>query len=339
MLVAAANNYQQIGIAGALSLSGTVAAAPAADVRVVNNTTKATIADGTLVNAKDDVQVLANAAENVLSVAAGIAGSGTVAVGGAVGVTVINNTTWATIGANTGMTPGSGATVNAGGNVQVLAQDDTTYDAFTGAAGIGIGVAGLGASVGVLVISKDTEAFVGNNSIVNALANSTDTLNNINQDENTATGAVTQVSIKGLAVQASSSEKMLAAAIAGGFGFYAGIAGAVTVEIIGSDTKAYIGPGSVVNAATGAGATQAVYVTAYNDAEDQSIDGGLGGGIAGIAGAVDVGLVRNNTSAYIGAGATVDAMGDINVNAAVEKEREHQRLELLPSASRPRPGQ
>ena len=173
--------------------------------------------------------------------------------------------------------------------------------------------------VGVLVINKDTEAYVGNNSVVNAGANSTDTLNNINQDEDTATGTVTQVSIKGLAVQASSSEKMLTAAIAAGVGFYAGIAGAVTVEIIGSDTTAYIGQGSVVNAAAGAGPDQAVYVTAYNDAEDTSLAGGLGGGIVGIGGAVDVGLVRNNTSAYIGAGASVSATGDVDVNALSKK--------------------
>ena len=188
VLVAAANNYQQLGIAGALAISGSVGAAPGADVRVINNTTKATIADGTLVNAADDVQVLAHSAENILSVAAGIAVSGEVAVGGAVAVTVVNDTTWATIGANTASTPGAGATVNAGGNVAVIAQDDTTHDAFAGAAGIGVGAAGIGASVGVLVIAKDTQAYVGNNSVVNALANSPDTLNNINQDEDTSTG-------------------------------------------------------------------------------------------------------------------------------------------------------
>jgi hypothetical protein len=322
VIVAAANNYQQLGIAGALAISGTVSVAPGADVRVVNNTTKATIADGTVVNANDDVRVLARAAENVLSIAAGIAGSGAVAVGGAVAVTVVNDTTWATMGANTATTPGAGAQVSAGGNVFVNAEDDTTYNAFTGAAGIGIGIAGLGASVGVLVVTKDTEAYVGNNSVVNANANSPDTLNNINQDENTATGTVNQISIKGLAVQAVSSEKMLTAAIAAGAGFFAGIAGAVTVEIIGSDTKAYIGPGSVVNAAPGAGPGQAVYVTAFNDAEDTSAAGGLGGGIVGIGGAVDIGLVQNNTSAYIGAGAKVNATGDVDVNALSKKNVE-----------------
>ena len=93
----------------------------------------------------------------------------------------------------------------------------------------------------------------------------------------------------------------------------------VAVEIIGSDTTAYIGQGSVVNAAAGAGPDQAVYVTAYNDAEDTSLAGGLGGGIVGIGGAVDVGLVRNNTSAYISAGASVSATGNVDVNALSKK--------------------
>ena len=319
VLVAAANNYQQVGIAGAVAISGSVSAAPGADIRVVNNTTKAYIGDGTLVNAIGDVQVLAHAAENVLSIAAGIAGSGEVAVGGAVGVTVVNDTTWATIGSNTAATPGAGATVNAGGNVAVIAADDTTYNAFTGAAGIGIGAAGIGASVGVLVIGKDTEAYVGNNSIVNANANSTNTLNNINQDENTATGTVNQVSIKGLAVQASSSEKMFTAAIAGGIGFYAGIAGAVSVEIVGSNTTAYIGQGSVVNAATVPGRTRRSTSRPRMTPKTPRPASAWVVVSWGSAAAVDVGLVRNNTSAYIGGGATVNATGDVNVNALSKK--------------------
>src|SRR5207248_2744380 len=112
-----------------------------------------------------DVIVDAKAAESMLSISAGIAGSGVVAVGGAVGVTLLNDQTWAYIG-NVATSTANGTKVNAGGNVKVGASDDTGYTAVAGALGAGIGAVGVGASVAVMVITKDTKAYVGNSATI-----------------------------------------------------------------------------------------------------------------------------------------------------------------------------
>ncbi|MDE2506762.1 MAG: hypothetical protein KGM43_06095, partial [Planctomycetota bacterium] len=318
VLVAAANNYRQIGVAGAVSISGSASVAPGADVRVVKNTTLAYIDDATTVNAARDVLVTATASENILSIAAGIGGSGEVAVGGAVAVTVLNNQTQAYIGRNATSTAG-GADVNAGGNVLVSASDDTTINAIAGSLGIGIGAVGAGASVGVISITKDTEASVGKFATVNAAANGPNSLLGIFDGGSNASGYTTLPGFMGLAVQAESSESILNLALSGAGGLYAGVAGGVSVELIGSTTKAFIGQGAVVDAASGASSSQSVNVSAANTVNVNAVGGGVGVGIAGIGGGVDVGVLQNNTSAYIDAGANVSALGNVAVNALSTK--------------------
>ncbi len=322
VLVGAGNDYHQLGIAGAISISGTVSVSPGADVRVIHLNTSAFIADTASVTVRNDVAVSANATGKYLSIAAGAAGSGTVAVGGALSVTVLNDVTDAYIG-NAAASLANGAIVNAGGNVLVSANDSTNVNAIAGSLGLGIGAVGVGASIGVIDITKSTQAFVGPFATVNAAAKGTDSLTGIYGDENTGTGAFNLVNgtgqASGLAVQAVSSETVFSVAVSGAAGFYAGVAGGVTVELISSNTTAYVGNNAIVNTASGAGAAQAVNIAAVNSTNVNSTGGGLGGGIAGIGGAVDVGVVKNNTVAYIGQNATVDAAGDINVNALSSK--------------------
>ena len=98
-------------------------------------------------------------------------------------------------------------------------------------------------------------------------------------------------------------------------------AGGVTVGVVSSDTTAYIGANTRVNQdRTGVGAGQAVNVAAVNNFEVLSVGGGAGGGFAGVGGGVDVGVVRNNTAAYIQAGASVSASVGIEVHALAAKD-------------------
>ncbi|EXI89661.1 MAG: hypothetical protein AW11_01349 [Candidatus Accumulibacter regalis] len=313
VVVAAFNDFVQAGIAGAVSISGSVSVAPGADVRVVNLTTKAYIGSVVEVQVKGDVRVLADAREDITSIAAGLAGSGTVSVGGAVGVTVVNNHTWAYID--------DAARVFAAGNVQVFATDTTEVKSYIGSLGFGIGAAGLGASVSVVTVTKDTRAYLGQNAIVDALGTSSHTIDGICTDESTIDGSVTRADgVRGVAIQAVSTEEVTGAAAAGGGGFYAGLAGGVTVEIIRSGTSAFIGPNAWVNTEAGASASQSVHVSAFNDAKLDARAGGLGVGVAGIGGAVDVGVLRNDVSAYIGSGSIVNAMAEVNVSALSSKD-------------------
>ena len=164
VLVAAGNNYGYLGIAGAIGISGAVAVTPGAEVDVVVINTKAYIGNGADVQAMKDVEVRAESAEDVLSIAIAIAGSGTVSVAGTVSVVAIVNTTYAFID--------DYAVVDAGGNVLVSAADATDVDTVAGAIAIGIAGAGVGAGIGVTVVDKDTQAYIGQYADVDARGNS-----------------------------------------------------------------------------------------------------------------------------------------------------------------------
>jgi ABC-type uncharacterized transport system permease subunit len=106
--------------------------------------------------------------------------------------------------------------------------------------------------------------------------------------------------VRGLVVVAVSSENVFTVAATGAGGFYAGVAGAVAVQVVDSDTRAYIDAGAKINTdSADTHAHQDVYVCAVNDVTTLVIVGSGGGGIAGIAGSVDVGVVRNDVTAFI----------------------------------------
>ena len=323
VLVAAGNDFYHLGVDGGVAIAGVVSVTPMVDVSVANLATEAYIGDGTIVNANKDIQVQAEGQEEILTIVAGAAGSGMVSVGGSVSVLVLNTTTEAHIGENA-ISEITGAKAKAGGNVLVSAVDNTLIDIIAGNAGIGIGAVGVGASVGIPVVNKNTSAYIGDYATVDAKANK-DALPGIYTGEMTGSGfqAYEDASsaFKGVAVQAASREVILNISVAGGGGMYAGVAGAVTVEIINSDTTAYIGRHAKINQDdAGANATQSVNVSAVNDAWIFAIAGALGGGIAGVGGGIDVGVLLNDTTAYIGDGAAVSAEKDVDVNALSKTE-------------------
>jgi len=297
--VAAGNEQFHVGIAGAASVAGAAAVGAGTDVFVGHNAVLAQVGGNAQLQAARNVDVLARGHEELLGIGAGLAASGSVGVAGSVAVVSLNNSTQARIAGGT-------TAVNAGGNVQVHASDDTSRDMVTGAAGIGLGVAGVGASVGVTSITKDTQAAIGNGATVNALG-----------------GAGTAAGAKGLLVQATSSEDLFTVAASGAGGLFAGVAGAVAVDVVQSTTKASIGDNARINTGSGAAdALQDVNVTARNVLHSKAIVGSLAGGIAGLAGAVDVGIARNSTGASIGAGARINAKRDVQVNALGEQTYE-----------------
>jgi len=331
VLVAAGDDYAYLGIAAGISLAGAVGVSPDAGVLVVTNTTKAFIDDGAAVNALRDITVRARGEEDVLAITAAASGSGTVAVSGAVSVIVLNDTTYAYIGNNpsTNSNDPSGivASANAGGNILIDASDDTKTYTIAGAIGVGIGVGGIGAGVAVTVVTKDTEAFVGQKSVVDAAGNSAALIGSIrdggcssssssSSDGEPEPGFSTLAGFHGLAVQAASSENVLSVSAAGGGGFYVGLGGGVSVELVSSTTKAYIDSQAIVNKSlVNPSAADSVNISAANSATVFGFGGGIGGGIAGIGGGIDVGFVQNNTSGYIGAGAEVHAPQDVSVTA------------------------
>lgn len=160
MLVGAGDDFYHLAIAGTLSASA-VGVAPAVGVNIIGNTTEAYIGKNATVKALGDISVAASGKENVVMVGFGIS-AGAIAVGGAVDVLSIDNTTKGYID--------DSATVFAGGDALVFADDNTQVLELSGA--LAGGFVGVGASVGVMLITKDTEATIGSSAHVDALANS-----------------------------------------------------------------------------------------------------------------------------------------------------------------------
>ncbi len=309
VLVAAGSDYYHLGVAGEVSVSGGVSVDPGAELTIATNHTKAFTDSSALVAARRDVQVMASQGGAIVSFSGGLSVGGN-AVAGSVSVFSLNDQTLAYIGAS--------AQVNAGGNVLVAARDDTGSSMVDGTIALGFAAVGIGGSLGLNLINKDTEAYVGAGATVNALAQNTTSMT-VFQSGVGSNGSFSTTSANGVAVQAESSEGVFTTAASGAGGFFGALAGAVTVNIIGATTKAYIGSGALVNQnSAGASASQSVNVAAADNASLRGIDGALAGTsfdfLAGsVAGGVDVGIIRNQTSAYIDTGASVHANDNVDV--------------------------
>ena len=296
--VGASSDFYHLEIGGSLAVSGAAGVAPAVGVTSLNLNTQAQIGSGASVNARDDVVVQAHAEENLVLISAGI-GGGTAGIGGAVTVPMITTATQAVVGAN--------ASLMAGGDVGLLASDDSQLMVVSGA--IGAGAAGIGASVGVLNLDKNTAALVGSGAQIDALG--------------WGQALPEAGDSHGLLVQAESKEDITHLAIAAGLGAV-GIAGGVSISLIDADTQAVVGQGALINqrrqdeAAEG----QDVRVRASDQVDTLSFAGALGGGTVGLAGAVDVGSIRNDTSAVVRSGARIAARDDVTVDASQQSDNQ-----------------
>jgi hypothetical protein len=304
VLVGAGDDFYHLALAATLA-GGVVAVAPAVGVNVIANTTSASIGNSASVNALNDVVVQATAKENVVMVGIGVSG-GFVGVGGVVDVLSISNKTLANIG--------DSAKVYAGGDVNVFADDQTHVLELSGA--LSGGFVGVGASVGVLIVGKDTEAMIGANAKVDASGNGAG-LSGILDGSIIGGNQFGNTVAHGVVVQAQSSEDILHI-VATGSGGFVGVAGAVGVSLITSATHAAIGTDAAINQLHqgSANSDQSVYVNASNDVNVQTFIVGIAGGFVGVAGAVDVGSLNNNITAEIqGGSSAVAALQDVNVNA------------------------
>jgi len=290
VLVAAGSTFTHLGVSGAVSGGGTAGIGAGADIGVITNTTKAVIEKSATVNAKDDVLVLAKAAQNVTSVAAAGAAGGTVGVAGSVGVTILNNAVEAIIGDDT--------VILAGDSVAVAAENTTSVITATGGAGIG-GTVGVGMTVDANVIINNTTAKIGKRGVVDAYGS-------------------------GVSVTAKTVDKGINVAAGLGIGGTAGIAGSINLDISSGTTEAYIDTNAEINQGAGqaaASANQALKVEATNQVDRLGIGATLAAGGTAAAGAgVLVENMNHTTSAYIADGTVATVKGDVTVNAETHKD-------------------
>ncbi len=309
--VSAANQYYELGIAASLAIGGTAGIAVPVAVRVVGIDTYSYIGTGSHVNARNNIAVTANGKDTIVSVAVG-AGGGTVGIAGTVAVTVLNVHTFActgTPGSDAYKCVGTGPTLRADNNVVVSATDDTKMVLLTVA--IAGGYVGVGAAVGVAVMNKTVQAYLGGGGAVTALAQGS-AITGVS-DGTVGTTGLGRQSFSGVIVRADSSEDIfgLVPAVAGGF---VGVAGGVSVTLLTVLVKAFIGGGGTVDSSAG------VNVSATDRFKSLTIAGGIAGGFVGVAGGVDIGVANNSVQAVLGSGLVVTADGDVEVFAVSKKD-------------------
>lgn len=303
-----------IGIGGALA--ATTAIAGSSVNNRVNQTIESTIDNESIINANEDVLVQANV-DNVIdtNVVSG-SGSNGFSLAGSIATVHVDSEVTARIGDE--------VTVSAGQNVVVESIDTTTVDSLAGTGAVGIAAAGVGASVSTVQIHKNTLAYIGENSNVSA-ANDMLRPTLVYSGEYNSAGDFLTEQIFGVAVKATSNEAITNLSATGGVGLYAGVAGAVTVEVISPHVEAWIGKNSIVDANfDGIGVDPNdpnhqkqpinVNVSAVSNLTVDSTDGGGAVGAAGIAGAVDVGKIDHFVWAHVDADAKVSAYHDVDLH-------------------------
>ncbi len=308
MLVAAGSDLSAINFGTTVGLGGAIA--PTIGLNVVTNLVHALIRPGASVNAKDDISLVANANEDLLQVGLGLAGG--FALGASVDVMSIDNETLAKIE--------SDASVFTHGDMLVSARDNSDIDIISGA--IAAGSFAAGAAVGVVTVEKDTQAVVAGGSYVDALGYGTGLMGVMNGEKvgDGDTWALSGTPTNGLVVQATSLEDFTHLTVAVGVAASVGVAGAVTVTVLDSDTLGSIASGAQINrrgypVGVVPSANQSVVVNAGNLVRGLSFAGALGVGTGAVAGAVDVGKITNDTVAEIAGTASVKALADISVNS------------------------
>ena len=208
------------------------------------------------------------------------AGGGTVGIGLNVLVNIVSDTTHATI---------DGALVEAFGSdsrVIVRAHQDTE-DMNSGGA-LGVGLFAGGAGINVDVVKNDTEAVVTNTQPKSTIHIEVEAAN-------------------GVEISALNRTNVATTAIGGAIGI-AGVAGSASGVESSSTTIAAVDDATV-------NATRGPLDVAANDAVGVTFKDGAGaGGVAGVGGAVAVGIVNDTTTAKL-AGAGTSSGGDTDVEA------------------------
>ena len=250
--------------------------APAVDVTVTNNKTHALIGGGAVVRAADDVAVIADANESIPLVA------------GPCGRHRGHRRRHQRAGAN-GETSRPSRSGAGGGDALVGANDDTKVTLIDGGL---IGLAGIGAGVGVVSITKATTAPIGDRRCHGPWGQQRST----RRHQRRSFGSTPAHGVMSMQVRSETSSTWL---LPRGAGFQA--AGSVLVDLISSQTKATNNDADVNwnnNGASGARRRRG----RQQQATTKTFALAIAGGVVGSA-VRSTGNVNNNTAASINTGA------------------------------------
>ena len=288
MTIAAVSTENVLSVAGAIGIGDSVGVAAGADVLVITQSTDAHIGKSSDVQMGGAIGIGASDTQNITTIVGNAAGGGDVGVAGSVDVVVLNSDVKAYVEGGAGLA----TSVEAGGNFTVLAVDSATILMVAGGLAAG-GSAGIGASNTTLVHNDSVLAYAG-------------------QDVDLASGGAI-----GLTIAALSSENIQAFAMGGGLAGSVGVAGSASVNVLTETTRAYLDAGVTVNAISATvGVDPGVNILASDAMTVLDAAGALSvGGSVGVGVSADVGVINKTTEAFIAAGASVDADGNVQVRA------------------------
>lgn len=265
-------------IAGSGAASGNTGVGLTAAVEVVNKKASAIVGDDAKV-AGSSLTVKAENTSSSVTSAAGLGAGGTAGLAGAASETFVNQETDAHVGKNANVTVKKGA--------EILANSTFTQGATAGSAGGG-GTVGIGISNATVSLNAVTKAYADDGAVISG---------------------GNQVKIS-----ADHTTDLTYATVAGGVGGTVGVSGNAAVNIIDTETKAYIGKSSALSADE---AGDGISITASDTTELHGGNGGAAIGISGGGAGVAVGVtnLKKNTSAYADQNAKLDSKGQVAISA------------------------
>ncbi|RPJ02538.1 MAG: hypothetical protein EHM39_01630, partial [Chloroflexi bacterium] len=336
-----------VGLAGAATGGGAAGVGASGDVTVVRNQTSTYIGDGAWVDAQKDISLAALSDKYVNAAVLVGSGAGAAGIAGSISIIAVGSLFDGEASSGVGNAPAavdgeiSGSSVgNMLGNSSAALQAKATIDGER--AGLGISDDFANAST---VALNNTQAFIGFNARVNAGEDLTITASDktvaitgviagtgggaagvagvldvvlIHESAEAfiAAGARTNAGVNTL-VSASTSDNIFTAGITGSGAGAAAVNGVAKINVVKSDTIAYIADNAWVNQNVAYQTiNQSVSVLADSETYIVTVAGSGGGaGAAAVGGAANVGVLTKNTKAYIGKNALVSARKDIVVSA------------------------
>jgi hypothetical protein len=289
-------------LSGKAGGAATASIGGAAAFNEMENSIYAYASDSTIDTSAGSLELIALSRATIESITASGSIAGTASVAGSVASNFVGNETQAYLDATS---------VDAFGNVTVVADALHTVETFAGAIQVG-GTLGFGGSVAVTNLDNSTVSYIAD-SDVSAKGNA---LSSIPATD----GSHTQVDVRGVAVVAISSSDVSVIGANGSGGGTAAVAATVTVQTSDDLTEAYV-VGSDINAANNAAhAEQTVIVSASNETNVDVKAGGLSlSGTAGAGATSDTTSIGNTTRAYIADQAEVAAAASIDVTTMTEE--------------------
>lgn len=287
------NNTVARSLAGSLSVGGRVGVGVSSADVASTNVTRSHIDDGVQVTDSGGIQLTSSNKQDieVIGVAGGVAGN--VAVSGVANVITLNNTSEAYVAPSTTTVLNSSGAFGASATNTVKGLNVASGLAVSGS--VAVGVVGAVNTLGTDASHQFvTRAYIGDNAKVNAATATT--------------------------LSATASEDLTTFAIAGAASGSVSVGGAAVVNVLNTDTRAYLGDGAQLNKAA-----SLVNQSASLSAQDTTtlfdvVVGAAAGGSVGVGASVDVAVITKSTQAYVGEGAWAETAGNLLVQSTAHED-------------------